>query len=82
MIWSLSLKARLMVIGGLVLGIVLVTGAIVHTIHKQGYEAALRAVEKENADAVKSATDERKRRERECARDPAVCLSDAWTRDE
>lgn len=81
MIWSLSLKARLLVIGGLVLGIVLVTGAIVHTIRKQGYEAALRAVEKENEHAVRAATEARKRHERECARDPAGCLRDAWTRD-
>jgi hypothetical protein len=80
MFWSLSTKLQLAVAGALLAGILTAGTVVYQSIRRSGIEAAERAVARENANAVSKATEERKRRERDCARDPARCLSDEWTR--
>jgi hypothetical protein len=80
MFWALSNKLQLVVAGALVLAILTAGTVVYQSIRRAGIESAERTIAKDNANAVIKANEERKRRERECAGDPARCLSDEWTR--
>ncbi len=80
MFWTLGWKLQLGLVAALLLAIGTAGTVVYQSIRQNGVEAARRAVIKENDNAVSKANEERKRRERDCARDPAGCLSDGWTR--